>query len=48
MSLGGVLMGQLRVLVRFFVVALLMMFGGCVMCLGSVLVVFGGLAMRFV
>jgi hypothetical protein len=39
------LVRQCGMLVRLFVVALLVVFGCCVVCLGCVLVVFGCLAM---
>jgi hypothetical protein len=45
MSLGRMLMRQLRVLGCFFVIALLVVFCCRVMCLGSVFVVLGCLAM---
>jgi hypothetical protein len=48
MSFGGVIVRKLRMPVRFVVVALLVVLGCRVVCLGGVLVVLGCFAMRFV
>jgi len=47
-SFLGVFVSQRGVLMRLLVVALLVVFCRCMMCLGSVFVVLGCLAMRFV